>query len=116
MEAQSQATTPAAEAPTPAWGKARPASTVPVPARFDPVTELGTAMAVYRHQGAMLLAALSGTKPKELVLYQDGLAFHTGGKEIHTWRWPEVAAILRTCRSSGPSTEAVALPCMSTRC
>jgi hypothetical protein len=42
----------------------------------------------------MLFAALSGTKPKELVLYQDGLAFQKGGKEIHTWRWPEVAAIL----------------------
>jgi ribosomal protein S27E len=94
MEAQSQTATPAAEAPTPAWGKPRAAGTVPVPAQFDPVTNLGAAIAVYRHKGPMLLAALSGTKPKELVLYQDGLAFHTGGKEIHNWRWPEVAAIL----------------------
>jgi ribosomal protein S27E len=94
MEAQSQAATPAAEAPTPAWGKPGAAGTVPVPAQFDAVTDLGTAMAVYRHRGRMLLAALSGTKPKELVLYQDGLAFQKGGKEIYTWRWPEVAAIL----------------------
>ncbi len=94
MEAQSQAATSAAEAPTPAWGKPRAAGTVPVPAQFDPVTNLGAATAVYRHAGPMLLAALSGTKPKELVLYQDGLAFHKGGKEIHIWRWPEVAAIL----------------------
>jgi ribosomal protein S27E len=94
MEAQSQATTPAAEAPTPAWGKPRAAGTVPVPAQFDPVASLGAAIGVYHHQGPMLFAALSGTKPKELVLYQNGLAFHTGGKEIHTWRWPEVAAIL----------------------
>ena len=94
MEAQSQAATPAAEAPAPAWGKPRAAGTVAVPAQFEPVTTLGAPTAVYRHQGAMLLAGLSGTKPKELVLYQDGLAFHTGGKEIHTWHWPEVAAIL----------------------
>lgn len=94
MEAQSQGTTPAAETTTPAWGKSRAPGTVPVPAQFDPVTGLGAPTAVYRHQGSMLLAALSGTKPKELVLYQDGLAFHTGGKDIRTWRWPEVAAIL----------------------
>jgi len=94
MEAQSQAATPAAEAPTPAWGKPRAVGTVPVPSQFDPVTNLGAATAVYRHEEPMLLAALSGTKPKELVLYQDGLAFHKGSKEIHIWRWPEVAAIL----------------------
>jgi ribosomal protein S27E len=94
MEAQSLAATPAADASTPSWGKPRAAGTMPVPAQFDPVTNLGTPTAVYRHQGTMLFAALSGAKPKELVLYQDGLAFHTSGKEIHTWRWPEVTAIL----------------------
>jgi hypothetical protein len=94
LEAQSQAATPAAEASTPAWGKPRAVGTVTVPAQFDPVTNLGAPTAVYRHQGTMLFAALSGTKPKELVLYQDGLAFQKGGKEIYTWRWPEVAAIL----------------------
>lgn len=94
MAAQSQGATPAAEAPTPAWGKPRAAGTVPVPAQFDSETDLGPAAAVYRHKGSMLFAALGGTKPKELVLYRDGLAFQKGGKEVHTWRWPEVAAIL----------------------
>jgi ribosomal protein S27E len=94
MEAQSQSASPVAKASTPAWGVPRAAGTVPVPAQFDPVTNLGAATAVYRNKGLMPLAALSGKKPKDLVLYQDGLAFHKGGKEIYTWRWPEVAAIL----------------------
>ena len=94
MEAQSQAATAVVEVPTPARCKPHAAGKVPVPDQFDPVTHLGEATAVYRHQGTMLFAALSGTKPKELVLYQDGVAFQKGGKEIHIWRWAEVAAIL----------------------
>jgi ribosomal protein S27AE len=90
---QSKAAKPEEKAPTHAWGKPRQKGPVTVPPQFEPVTDLGDAAAVYRHQGSMLFAPLGKTKPKEVVLYQDGLAFHTGGKEIYTWRWPEVLSI-----------------------
>jgi len=85
--------TPPGKASTPAWGNPHARGTMPVPAQFDPVTNLGAPTAVYRNQGKMLIA-IGGTKPKELVLYHDGLAYHTGGREIYTWRWSDVAAIL----------------------
>jgi DNA-directed RNA polymerase subunit RPC12/RpoP len=84
------------EVSTPAGGKPRKARKVPVPDKFNPVTDLGPAMVVYRHHGGGvdLIAAVTQGEVKELVRYLDGMAFLTRGKKIHIWRWSEVATIL----------------------
>jgi hypothetical protein len=85
----------AAAAAAPAWGGPRPEGSVPVPAEFDQVTNLGPAAAVHEHQdqGISLFPHFGPPRPNVLVLYRDGLAFHTG-KDLHTWRWEEVAVIV----------------------
>jgi ribosomal protein S27E len=84
------------EAPLPERAKARKARRVVVPDKFNGVTDLGPAMAVYRNTGggADLLAFVSQGEIKELVRYQDGIAYITRGKEVHTLRWTEVATIM----------------------
>jgi hypothetical protein len=90
-----QAAPPPAAAATPAWGGPRPDGSVPVPAEFDKVTNLGPAAAVHEHQdqGIRILPNFGPPRPSVLVLYRDGLAFRTG-KDLHTWRWEEVAVIV----------------------
>lgn len=85
----------AAPAGVPAWGGPRPEGSVPVPAEFDQVTNLGPAAAVHEHQdqGISLIPHFGPPRPSVLVIYRDGLAFHTG-KDLHTWRWDEVAVVL----------------------
>jgi hypothetical protein len=76
-----------------AWGGPRAPGAVPTPAAFDGVTSLGPATAVHEHEGVQLIPHFGPTRPNMLVLYHDGLAFRTG-KDLHTWRWEEVAVIV----------------------
>jgi hypothetical protein len=67
---------------------------VPVPQAFDAVSGLGPARAVFeRDPGTWPFPSFGPPKPNELVLYRDGFAFHSG-KDLHTWRWDEVAVIV----------------------
>jgi Family of unknown function (DUF6585) len=79
---------------TPAWGGQRTQGSVPVPLEFEDVTGLGPSTAVYGRNSAVLFPGFGAQKVKELVLYRDGFAYHTGAKDIHIWRWDEVAVIL----------------------
>jgi len=76
----------------PAWGGPRAPGLVPVPVEFDPVTSLGPATAVYEHE-ELQLPSFGPPRPKALVIYRDGLAYHTGAPDLHTWRWEDVAVI-----------------------
>lgn len=77
-----------------AWGGPRPKGSVPVPAEFESVTSLGPADAVLEEAPGISFGLNIGTPlAKVLVRYRDGFAFRAGGKDIHTWRWDEVAAI-----------------------
>ena len=76
----------------PAWGGSRPGGGVPVPAAFDGVTELGPAAAVYEAQG-LHLPRLGTAHASALVVYRDGFAYQTGGKDTRAWRFDEVAVI-----------------------
>ena len=76
-----------------AWGGPRPDGSVPVPAEFDQVTSLGPAAAVYEHDGISILPNFGTPHATVLVCYREGLAYRTGGKDVHTWRWDEVAVI-----------------------
>ena len=78
---------------TKAWGGARPDGSVPAPAAFDAVTGLGPATAVYPRDGLQLMPHLGTPHATDLVLYRDGLAYQAGGKDVHPWRWEEVAVI-----------------------
>lgn len=89
LAARQAQTTGSAE---PAWGGPRAAGGVPVPQEFDPVTMLGPAKAVHEHDGIRLIPSFGTPHPNVLVIYRDGLAFRAG-KELHPWRWEEVAAI-----------------------
>jgi hypothetical protein len=71
---------------------------VPVPTAFDGVTDLGAARAIYERNNAILLPGFGA--PKTLILYQKGFAYHTGGKDIYTWRWDEISTILSDITSS----------------
>lgn len=81
------------ETSAPAWGGPRPAGSVPVPAGFETVTSLGPAMEVYPHKGLKLLPNFGASRVSVIVRYRDGLAFRVGDKDIHAWRWEEVAVI-----------------------
>jgi hypothetical protein len=89
---------PVAAATTPAWGGPRPPGSVVVPVEFDQVTSLGPAAAVHEPQGTRILPNFGTPRPDKLVRYHDGLAYRGHGKEVHTWRWDEVAAILSNTR------------------
>ena len=79
----------------PAWGGPRPEGSVPVPAVYAGVSGLGPVLKVYEHQGFDLDLLHLGTPHIEsAVRYRDGLAYQAVGKEVHAWRWEEVAAIL----------------------
>jgi hypothetical protein len=78
---------------TPAWGGPRPDGSVPVPAEFDQVTSLGPAVLVSPHQGVKILPNFGTPHATVMVRYRDGLAYRTGGKDVHTLRWDEVAVI-----------------------
>jgi hypothetical protein len=85
---------------TPAWGGQNIQGSVPVPLVFDNVTSLGPATAVYGRNSAMLFSGFGAQRVKELVLYRDGFAYHTGAKDIHIWRWDEVVIILSDVKST----------------
>ena len=83
------------EQPKPAWGGPRPEGSVPVPKEFDAVTGLGPALEVHEAESGIQLLPNWGTPlARAAVRYQDGLAYRAKGKEIHTLRWDEVAAIV----------------------
>jgi hypothetical protein len=77
----------------PAWGGARPAGSVPVPAEFQAVTGLGPAVEVSPHKGLNLLPKFGTPRATTLVRYRDGMAYRAAGPEVHAWRWEEVAVI-----------------------
>lgn len=80
-------------APLPqAWGGNQAQAGVPVPVTFDVVSGLGPAAAVFGRDSAMLFPGFGA--PNALVLYRDGFAWQTGSKNIHTWRWEDVTAIV----------------------
>jgi len=88
-----------AEQGAPAGGRPGRGRSVPVPVEFDAVTSLGPATAVHLHEG-LRLPGFGPSRPNALVVYQDGLAFRTG-KEVHAWRWEDVAAIVSNVWFSG---------------
>lgn len=86
----------------PAWGGRREQGSVPVPLKFDGVTGLGPAVAVYGLSRDVLIAGPGATRT--LVLYRDGFAYQKAwSKKVYLWRWDEVAAIVSHTRmySSG---------------
>jgi len=92
LEQQEQASADGA-APERAWGGPRAAGGVPVPAQFDQVTSLGPAAEVFEHAGLKLLPNFGTPHVTALVRYRDGVAYQTGGKDVHTLLWDEVAVI-----------------------
>lgn len=78
----------------PAWGGPRPEGSLPVPVEFDAVTDLGPALAVHEHDGLRIFPNFGAPRPNALVRYRDGLAYHGGGKEVHSMRWEEMAVIV----------------------
>ena len=79
--------------PQPAWSGGRPGGGVPVPAGFETVTGLGPAVAAQKYDWTGILPNFGTPRAHELVRYRDGFAYRAGGKDIHTWRWDEVAVI-----------------------
>ncbi len=79
--------------PQPAWSGGRPAGGAPVPAGFETVTGLGPAVAAQKYDWTGILPNFGTPRAHELVRYRDGFAYRAGGKDIHTWRWDEVAVI-----------------------
>ncbi len=79
----------------PAWGGVRPDGSVPVPMEFDSVTNLGSAIRVSGPAEGIIVRFpnFGPPRPHVMVRYHDGLAYHTGGKDVHTLRWEEVMAI-----------------------
>jgi hypothetical protein len=61
-------------------------------AALEAESSLGPASAVFERDGPRLVPSFGTPHASGLVLYRDGLAFQTG-KDLHTWRWEEVAAI-----------------------
>jgi len=85
---------PAAEPFQRAWGGPRPKGPMPVPAEFEAVTSLGPATGVHPEAPGIGLPFDIGTPvARVLVRYREGFAYRAGGKDIHTWRWEEVAGI-----------------------
>ena len=75
-----------------AWSGNQGPAGIPVPVTFDIVSGLGPATAVFGRDSAMVFPGFGA--PNALVLYHDGFAWQTGSKNIHTWRWEDVAAIV----------------------
>jgi hypothetical protein len=86
------------EQPRPAWGGPRPEGSVPVPKEFDAVTGLGPALEVHEAEPGIEIPYWGTPVAHAAVRYQDGLAYQAKGKEIHTLRWEEVAAIVTNNR------------------
>jgi hypothetical protein len=84
--------------PKPAWGGPRPEGSVPVPKEFDAVTGLGPALEVHEAEQGIEIPYWGTPVAHAAVRYQDGLAYRAKGKEIHTLRWGEVAAIVTNNR------------------
>ncbi len=92
----SQSPEEAGEMLPPAWGQAPAAGGVPVPAEFDRVTELGRAVAVYQTSYEEVwdkLPHLGMPHATTLVIYLDGFAYREHGKDVHPWRFDDVAVI-----------------------
>jgi hypothetical protein len=64
-----------------------------VPVEFQQVTSLGPVEEVYAHNGTKILLNFGTPRVYAMVRYRDGLAYQTGGKDIHLLRWDEVAVI-----------------------
>ena len=77
----------------PAWSGGHSHPGVAVPPDFEQVTGLGPAIHVTEHQGIQLLPSFGTPRVHEMVRYHDGLAYRTGGKDVHTLTWPDVAVI-----------------------
>ncbi len=77
----------------PAWAGAQAGATVPVPPEFAQVTGLGPAVKAAKHKGVQLIPHLGPPRVTMLVRYRDGLAYHAGGKEVHTLVWEDVTEI-----------------------
>ncbi len=45
------------------------------------------------HEGVKLLPNFGTPRANVMVRYRDGLAYRTGGKDVHALRWDEVAVI-----------------------
>ena len=75
-----------------AWGRPQEAARVPVPAGFEGVTALGEVILVCPPQGVHM-PHLGTPHASTLVIYQEGFACQTGGKDIRQWRFDEVTAI-----------------------
>jgi hypothetical protein len=82
-----------AELPQRAWGGPQPGGGVPVPAEFEQLTGLGPAEAVIEREGFQLFPSFGPPVPRVLVRYRDGFAFRTKTKDVHVWRWEEIAVI-----------------------
>ena len=76
----------------PAWHGSKKVS---VPAGFEPVTEMGQVVAVLKYTGVRLWPNVGTPMPDLVVRYRDGFAFRSGlaGRDLHAWRWEDVAAI-----------------------
>ena len=93
------------EQPKPAWGGPRPEGSVPVPKDFDAVTGLGPALEVHAAEQGIEIPYWGTPVAHAAVRYQDGLAYRAKGKEIHTLRWEEVAAIVTNNRFHAKYTQ-----------
>ena len=95
---------PASDAFKPAWGGAQPAGGLPVPANFEAVTSLGPAAAVHERDSGDILnfPTFGPPRPQVVVRYRDGFAFHAG-KDLHTWRFDEIASIQSDVSSQSTS-------------
>ena len=79
----------------PAWsGKPKQSgASGPLPPGFEQVNGLGSVVHVSEHQGMQVLPSFGPSHVHLLVRYQHGLAYLSGGNEVHTLPWPEVAVI-----------------------
>jgi hypothetical protein len=66
---------------------------VPVPVEFDQVTGLGPAIRLSAQHGVRIIPTFGAPHVTAMVRYRDGLAYRTGGKDVHNLRWDEVAGI-----------------------
>jgi hypothetical protein len=96
QSAEGQYPEPAGQVLPRAWGKATAAGGVPVPVEFDGVADLGPAVAVYETSYEEVwdkLPHLGTPHATTLVVYRDGFAYREHGKDVHPWRFDDVAVI-----------------------
>ncbi len=70
-----------------------------MPTGFESLTSLGPVRAVFEDEGVQILPNFGTPVPSVLVRYHDGFAYRVQAmlarnrKDIHIWRWDEVATI-----------------------